>query len=74
MPDNARTVPVTFQLGPQTATALEDPATRARVERLILLCHKLRWCLWCWQHGHRGMLRAMARAIATRTDVIEFGT
>jgi hypothetical protein len=35
MPDDARTVPVTFQLDPQTATALEDPATRARVERLV---------------------------------------
>ena len=29
MPDDARTVPVTFQLDPETATALEDPATRA---------------------------------------------
>ena len=35
MPDDARTVPVTFQLDPETATALEDPATRARVERLV---------------------------------------
>lgn len=35
MPDDARTVPVTFQLDPDTATALEDPATRARVERLV---------------------------------------
>ena len=32
MPD---TVPVTLQLDPETATALDDPATRARVERLI---------------------------------------
>ena len=35
MPDNARTVPVTFQLEPEIATALSDPAIRARVERLI---------------------------------------
>jgi hypothetical protein len=35
MPDDTRTVPVTFQLDPETATALADPATRARVERLI---------------------------------------
>ena len=34
MPDNA-TVPVTFEVDPETATALGDPATRARVERLI---------------------------------------
>ncbi len=32
MPD---TVPVTFDLDPATAAALVDPATRARVERLI---------------------------------------
>jgi len=41
---------------------------------IVLLCHKLRRRPWRWQHGHRGMLRAMARAIATRTDVIELGT
>jgi len=41
---------------------------------LILLCHKLRRRVWRWQHGHRGKLRAMARAMATRMDVIEFGT
>jgi hypothetical protein len=35
MPDDVRTVPVTLQLDPQTAAALEDPATRARVERMI---------------------------------------
>lgn len=35
MPDDTRTVPVTFQLDPETATALDDPATRARVERII---------------------------------------
>ncbi len=35
MPDDARTVPVTLDLDPETATALADPATRARVERLL---------------------------------------
>ena len=35
MPDDTRTVPVTLELDPEIATALEDPATRARVERLI---------------------------------------
>ena len=34
MPDTV-TVPVTLELDPETAAALEDPATRARVERLI---------------------------------------
>ena len=29
------TVPVTLELDPETAAALGDPATRARVERLI---------------------------------------
>ena len=32
MPD---TVPVTFELDPEIAAALEDAATRARIERLI---------------------------------------
>ena len=32
MPD---TVPVTLDLDPETAAALSDPATRARVERLV---------------------------------------
>lgn len=35
MPDDARTVPVTLELDPDTAAALQDPATRDRVERLI---------------------------------------
>lgn len=35
MPDDSRTIPVTFQLDPETATALADPVTRARIERLI---------------------------------------
>jgi hypothetical protein len=34
MPDT-NTVPVTFDLDPETAAALGDPATRARVERMI---------------------------------------
>ena len=32
MPD---TVPVTFEVDPETAAALEDPTTRARIEQLI---------------------------------------
>ena len=35
MPDQARTVAVTLEVEPEIAAALEDPATRARVERLI---------------------------------------
>ena len=35
MPDDARTVPVTLDLDPETAAALGDPVTRARIERLI---------------------------------------
>ncbi len=37
MPDDSRTrtTPVTFQLDLETATALADPVTRARIERLI---------------------------------------
>lgn len=35
MPDDVRTIPVTFQLDPDIASALDDPATRARVERLV---------------------------------------
>ena len=30
-----KTVPVTLELDPETAAALGDPATRARVERVI---------------------------------------
>jgi len=48
--------------------------TTGDVNALVLLCHRLRRRVWHWQHGHRGSVRAMARAIATRTDVIEFGT
>ena len=32
MPD---TVPVTFEVDPETAAALQDPATHARIERMI---------------------------------------
>ena len=42
--------------------------------RLILLCHKFVCCVVRWQHGQRGKARAIARAMAIRTDVIEFGT
>ena len=41
---------------------------------LILLCHKVILRVARWQHGQRGRVLAMARAIATRTDVIEVGT
>ncbi len=34
MPDT-NTVSVTFELDPETAAALDDPATRVRIERLI---------------------------------------
>ena len=37
MPDDARTVPVTINVEPEIAAALEDPATRARLDRLIRL-------------------------------------
>jgi hypothetical protein len=35
MPDDGPTVPVSFELDTEIATALKDPAMRARVERLI---------------------------------------
>ena len=37
---------------------------------LVLLCHKFILRVIRWQQGQRGRVRAMARAIATRTDVI----
>ena len=40
---------------------------------LVLLCHKTILRVSRWQHGQRGRVLAMARAIATRTDVIEVG-
>ncbi len=40
--------------------------------RIVLLCHKFMRRVVCWQQGQRGSVRAMARAIATRTDVMEF--
>jgi hypothetical protein len=41
---------------------------------LVLLCHKISLRVPRWQHGQRGSARAMARAIATRTDVMELVT
>ena len=41
---------------------------------LVLLCHKFVCCMVRWQHGQRGKARAIVRAMAIRTDVIEFGT
>ena len=42
MPDDSRTrtTPVTFQLDLETATALADPVTRARIERLIRISNE----------------------------------
>jgi len=44
-----------------------------RPPNLVLLCHKTILRVSRWQHGQRGRVLAMARAIATRTDVIEVG-
>jgi hypothetical protein len=41
---------------------------------LFLLCHKFFRSKICWQHGQRGSVREIARAMAMRTEVIEFGT
>ena len=41
---------------------------------LVLLCHKFARRMARWQHGQRGRVRAMARAMTTRTDVIEVRT
>ena len=41
---------------------------------LLLLCHKFFRSKICWQHGQRGSVREIARAMAMRTEVIEFGT
>ena len=35
MPDDARTVPVTIEVEPAAAAALDDPATRARIGHLV---------------------------------------
>jgi hypothetical protein len=40
MPDDARTVPVTIDVEPEVAAALQDPDTRARIGRLV--SHTLR--------------------------------
>ena len=39
----------------------------------VLLCHELLMTCGSLQHGHRGSTLAMARAIAVRMQVIEFG-
>ena len=44
------------------------------VSLLVLLCHKFVLRVMRWQQGQRGRVRAMARAIATRTEVIELVT
>jgi hypothetical protein len=41
---------------------------------IVLLCHKAVRRMVCWQHGQRGRVREIARAIAMRTDVIELAT
>ena len=41
---------------------------------LILPCHKYWRSKVRWQHGQRGSVREIARAMAIRKDVIEFGT
>lgn len=35
MPDDTRTVPVTIEVEPSAAAALDDPATRARIGHLV---------------------------------------
>ena len=35
MPDDARTIPVTIEVEPAAAAALDDPATRARIGHLV---------------------------------------
>ena len=35
MPDDARTVPVTIEVEPAAAAALDDPDTRVRIGRLV---------------------------------------
>jgi hypothetical protein len=44
------------------------------IELVVLLCHKFFRSKICWQHGQRGSVREIARAMAMRTEVIEFGT
>ena len=52
----------------------EVGAKQGRLASVVLLCHKLMCRVVRWQQGHRGSVRAMAQAIATRTDVMEFAT
>jgi hypothetical protein len=55
---------------------IDTSMSTAQIARfcLVLLCHKMRRFAWCWQHGQRMIVRAMAFAMVIRTDVIEFGT
>ena len=41
---------------------------------LILLCQKTVWRVERWQQGQRGRMRLIVRAMAIRTELIEFGT
>jgi hypothetical protein len=66
------------QLLPEPS-AFQSPAPKSSLtamwdRALILLCHKMRRCVWCWQHGQRRIVRAMAFAMVIRTEVIEVGT
>jgi hypothetical protein len=45
-----------------------------RISWLILLCHKSVRQISRRQHRHRGSVRALARAVVTGTEVIEFAT
>jgi hypothetical protein len=54
--------------------ALQALAGADALRSLFLLCHKMRRRVLRWQQGHLWMVRAMARAMATRTDVMELGT
>jgi hypothetical protein len=52
----------------------DTPPTPRGNNFLVLLCHKFFRTKICWQHGQRGSVREIARAMAMRTEVIEFGT
>ncbi len=43
-------------------------------EELVLLCHKFRCRIGLWQQGHRGIVRARARAMTIRMEAIELPT
>jgi CheY-like chemotaxis protein len=55
-------------------TGYDGQAPQANLRGLVLLCHKFALRVVRWQQGHRGSVRAMAWAMATRTEVIEFAT